>query len=121
MTISILGNLQLPRPRIFRVFSVGWVSVSVIFSYLYFINAISLEANIESHKKVCTNTNQVEAAISYYEKLLRRNVLLRRILGEKMEYYIQVGAVSCSLIDQNYLIVFSHWPVICGLCSRSGL
>jgi len=32
---------------------------------------------------------ETEAGVSYYEKILRRNVLLRRLLGKEMEYYIQ--------------------------------
>ena len=38
---------------------------------------------------------ETEAGISYYQKILRRNVLLRRLLGEEMEYYIQVKYFHC--------------------------
>jgi len=77
------------RPRIFRVASVSWISVSVLLSYLYYINASSLETELDCQEVVCTSLEQLEAGLSYYQKLLRRNVLLRRLLGQESQYYIQ--------------------------------
>ena len=36
------------------------------------------------------NNFKVDSGISYYNKLLRRNVILRRVIGEDLDYYIQV-------------------------------
>ena len=78
------------KPRVFRVMSVCWIGTTTLLSYLYFINASSLETDVNSFQLVCRTPEEANAGISYYEKILRRNVLLRRLLGEQMEYYIQV-------------------------------
>ncbi len=36
------------------------------------------------------NNIKVDSGISYYKKLLKRNLILRRVIGEEMDYYIQV-------------------------------
>ena len=78
------------KPRAFRVMSVCWIGTTTLLSYLYFINASSLETDVNSFQLVCRTPEEANAGISFYEKILRRNVLLRRLLGEQMEYYIQV-------------------------------
>ena len=80
------------KPRVFRVMSVCWIGTTTLLSYLYFINASSLETDVNSFQLVCRTPEEATAGISYYEKILRRNVLLRRLLGEQMEYYIQVSS-----------------------------
>jgi len=77
------------KSRVFRVFSVCWTGAVISLSYIYFINALSLETDTDCYKLICSKSEEAEAGISYYQKILRRNVLLRRLLGQQMEYYIQ--------------------------------
>merc|ERR1712066_745027 len=60
-----------------------------MFAYFLYINASSWESDSDCSRAVCSSQAETEAGISYYQKILRRNVLLRRLLGKEMEYYIQ--------------------------------
>ena len=62
-------------------------------AYFLYINATSWESDSDCSRLVCSSQAETEAGISYYQKILRRNVLLRRLLGKEMEYYIQVCKV----------------------------
>ena len=44
---------------------------------------------------------KVDSAIRYYEKLLRRNIALRKVIGPGIEYYIKVGKNIIKSIFQN--------------------
>ena len=39
----------------------------------------------------------MDAGLNYYNKVLTRNKLLRQIIGEGMEYYIQVSETEAIL------------------------
>ena len=78
------------KPRHYRLMAHSWLAVSIMAAYFLYINATSWESDSDCSRLVCSSTAETEAGISYYQKILRRNVLLRRLLGKEMEYYIQV-------------------------------
>ena len=95
---SVNNKLDLfSKSRVFRVFSVCWTGAVISLSYIYFINALSLETDTDCYKLICSKSEEAEAGISYYQKIIRRNVLLRRLLGQQMEYYIQVTPSNTSI------------------------
>ena len=66
---------------------------------------------------------ETEAGISYYQKILRRNVLLRRLFGEEMEYYIQVRGSNFLWWDlQRFIIRLKNfWKLLIRLCTAFSL
>ena len=58
-------------------------------SYIFYINMSSLEADTDAMTKVCRTQEEVGVALGYFEKVLERNKLVRRLVGEGMEYYVQ--------------------------------
>ena len=79
------------KPRHYRLVAHSWLTVSIMAAYFLYINASSWESDSDCSRLVCSSQAETMAGVSYYEKILRRNVLLRRLLGKEMEYYIQVG------------------------------
>ena len=114
-------KLQLfSRPRIYRAGFVGMVSIGVELSqcqildflgwlscvylvlYLFWFNYGNLEFDSAIFKDICKTKEEVDSGISYFNKLLKRNVILRRVIGEEMNYYIQV--VGATAFDQSLQI-----------------
>ena len=58
-------------------------------SYIFYMNMSSLEADTDAMTKVCRTKEEVQVALGYFEKVLERNKLVRRLVGEGMEYYVQ--------------------------------
>ena len=95
-TDCVLRKLSLfTKHHCYRMFAQSWLACSIMFAYFLYINASSWESDSDCSRAVCSSQRETEAGISYYQKILRRNVLLRRLLGEEMEYYIQVKYFLC--------------------------
>ena len=71
-----------------------------VIMYVMWFNYGNLEMDNKVNKNICKTVEEVDAGISYYNKILKRNVLLRRIIGEGMEYYIQESGEYVPLFYQ---------------------
>ena len=68
--------------------------------YVLWFNYGNLELDNNVDKSICKTIEEVDAGVNYYNKMLKRNVLLRRIIGEGMEYYIQESGEYVPLFYQ---------------------
>jgi len=94
-------RLQLfSRPRIFRAGFIGWISCAYLVLYISWYNYGNLEFDSSIYKDICKTKEQIDSGISYYDKLLRRNVILRRVIGKEMDYYIQESGEYVPMIYQ---------------------
>jgi len=94
-------KLQLfSRPRIYRVGFIGWLSCAYLVIYLAWYNYGNLEFDSTIYKDICKTKEEVDSGISYYNKLLRRNMILRRIIGEDLDYYIQDSGEYVPMVHQ---------------------
>jgi len=84
---SRLDLLSKPRHLRFGIQAL-FASFSICF-YLFFVNASNHEADFHCLDQVCKTIEDYEVAIGYFEKVLDRNKVLRRVVGEGIEYYIQ--------------------------------
>jgi len=57
--------------------------------YILYVNFSNWEGDTDTLTGVCRTREEVEVALGYYEKVVERNKVLRRLVGEGMEYYIQ--------------------------------
>ena len=60
-----------------------------LFLYICYVNTSNLESDTDALAEACKTKEEVEVAIGYFEKVLERNKLLRRLLGKEMENYVQ--------------------------------
>jgi len=94
-------KLQLfSRPRIFRIGLVGWISCTFLALYISWYNFGNLEFDSYIYEDICKTIEQIDSGLSYYNKLLRRNVILRRVIGKEMDYYIQESGEYVPMIYQ---------------------
>ena len=71
-----------------------------VMGYVLWFNYGNLEMDNNVNKSICKTVEEVDVGLSYYNKILKRNVLLRRIIGEGMEYYIQESGEYVPLFYQ---------------------
>lgn len=77
------------KPRFMRV-GIQAVSATIcLVLYICYVNMSSLESDTDALAEACKTKDEVEVAIGYFEKVLERNKLLRRLLGKEMENYVQ--------------------------------
>ena len=56
--------------------------------YICYVNASNLEADTDALAESCKTKEEVVVALGYFDKVLERNMLLRRLV-EGMEYYVK--------------------------------
>jgi len=88
------------KPRWMRMGIIAMLGAIHVIMYVMWFNYGNLEMDNKVNKNICKTVEEVDAGISYYNKILKRNVLLRRIIGEGMEYYIQESGEYVPLFYQ---------------------
>jgi len=79
----------LERNRFIRLAIQGMLAIFSISMYICYFNMSNLEADTDAMTFICTTREEVEVALGYFEKVLERNKVLRKLVGEGMEYYVQ--------------------------------
>eukprot|EP00092_Neocalanus_flemingeri_P004023 GFUD01004330.1.p1 GENE.GFUD01004330.1~~GFUD01004330.1.p1 ORF type:complete len:378 (+),score=125.49 GFUD01004330.1:39-1172(+) len=77
------------KPRYIRCGLQALLACVSLCLYIVYINMSSMEGDTNAMTAVCRTREEVEVALGYYEKVVERNKMLRRLVGEGMEYYIQ--------------------------------
>merc|ERR1719309_1094506 len=77
------------RPRVQRLAIQGMLAIGNLVIALYMLNFCTADSEKAAIEDVCRTQEEAEGAVEYYTKVLRRNKVLREILGKEGEYYFQ--------------------------------
>lgn len=77
------------KKRFMRVGFMAWNAAFHFIAFLLWLNYGNWEVENGIYKQICKTEEEVDAAISYFTKLLQRNILLKKVIGHDIEYYIQ--------------------------------
>jgi len=75
--------------RFIRLAIQGFFGVISLCFYIFYYNISNFEADTDALSLVCTTREEVEVALGYFDKVLERNKILRKVIGEGMEYNVQ--------------------------------
>jgi len=77
------------KKRFIRLGLIAWAGAFHFIAYLLWLNYGNWEVDNGIYKEVCKTEKEIDVAISYFTKILQRNMLLRKVIGHDIEYYIQ--------------------------------
>jgi len=78
-----------PKIRYYRLGIQAYWACLILVGTLVFHNLLNQDMHTAAINQVVHSVEEAEAAIEYYSKVIRRNKILRKIVGPESHYYIE--------------------------------